>query len=267
MDSGKSLPTLLDEKVGWTDQIRTDNLSDSSVTTPKIADSSVTTPKIADDAVTIDKLDDYVETTLLASVNRVDLSTELTDVDEAGDVRHMKICLRHTENTGSTFDVISPSLDTATTYHDGLMAGEDKQQLDAHEADLKAIHKVTDNLDTNYLRRDGKTDMTGNLVFSGSNAMIEGVAELNKTFTNSSGYSTQRIVFTDKGVEFLSDRYSKPSWSTDLKILTATTAAVTANGFQTYDQSYYGLLTNNGAVLAAMSDTDITSVANAVFGA
>ncbi len=315
MDSGKSLPTLLDEKVGWTDQIRTDNLSDSSVTTPKLADqavttekiaaqavttselddeavttnklkygavttdriadqavtteklkdSSVTTPKIADDAVTIDKLDDYVETTLLASVNRVDLSTELTDVDEAGEVRHMKICLRHTENTGSTFDAISPSLDTATTSHDGLMAGEDKQQLDAHEADLKAIHKVTDNVNTNYLRRDGSNTMQGKLVFDQN---YDDAGTIEKSFSpDTSAYFQTQMHFKEEGIK-AEQPYSRGHGVSGTSfIFTAYTTGFTAPGYYTVDQSYYGLLTNNGAVLAAMSDTDITSVANAVFGA
>ena len=303
-DSGKSLPTLLDEKVGWADQIKTDNLSDSSVTTTKIADYAVTTPKIdsqavttdkladssvttekiagqavttlelqdqavttekiADDAVTIDKLDDYVEQTLLTSVNQVDLSTELTDVDEAGQVRHMRICLRHTQNNASIFDAISPSLDTATTSHDGLMAGEDKQQLDAHEADLKAIHNVTDNLDSNYLRRDGRFSMTGMLNMERHEIRnTPGIREDNKSggvciMFDAGGYDVAFGNSTNGGGDddFVDTFYG--GFSGD---------GFHAAGFHTHNQSYYGLLTNNGAVLAAMSDTDITSVANAVFGA
>ena len=315
MDSGKSLPTLLDEKVGWADQIKTDNLSDSSVTTEKIADyavttpkidsqavttdkladssvttekiagqavttlelqdqavtteklkySSVTTPKIADDAVTIDKLDDYVEQTLLTSVNQVDLSTELTDVDEAGQVRHMRICLRHTQNNASIFDAISPSLDTATTSHDGLMAGEDKQQLDAHEADLKAIHKVTDNVDTNYLRRDGRNTMQGILVFDPN---YDDAGTIEKSFSpDTSFYCQTQMHFKLEGIKAEQPYSRGHGVSGNGFIFTAYTTGFTAPGYYTVDQSYYGLLTNNGAVLAAMSDTDITSVANAVFGA
>ena len=314
-DSGKSLPTLLDEKVGWADQIKTDNLADSSVTTEKIADyavttekiesqavttdkiadssvttekiagqavttaelqdeavtteklkdSSVTTSKIADEAVTIDKLDDYVENTLLASVSNVAFSTEYTDVDEAGEVRHMRVCLRHTQNNESFFDAISGSLDTATTYHDGLMAGEDKQQLDAHEADLKAIHKVTDNLNINYLRRNGTWPMTGRLSMGDHEIReVPGIREDNKTggrciMFNQSGYD---IAFGSSNNGGGGDNEFE-----DMFYGGFSTSGFYASGFYTHNQSYYGLLTNNGAVLAAMSDTDITSVANAVFSA
>ena len=312
-DSGKSLPTLLDEKVGWADKIKTDNLADSSVTTEKIADyavttekiesqavttdtiadssvttekiagqavttaelqdeavtteklkdSSVTTSKIADDAVTIDKLDDYVETTLLHSVDQIDADTVYTDNDEA--VKHMMIRLRHIRNGESEDYSYSPSLDTATTSHDGLMAGEDKQQLDAHEADLKAIHKVTDNLNTNYLRRDGTWPMTGRLNMGDHEIRdVPGIREDDKVggcciMFDQSGYD---IAFgsSDNGGggddEFEDTFYGGFN-----------TSGFFASGFYTHNQSYYGLLTNNGAVLAAMSDTDITSVANAVFSA
>lgn len=264
-DSGKSLPTLLDEKVGWADQIKTDNLSDSSVTTEKIADYAVTTEKIESQAVTIDKLDDYVGNTLLASVSRVDFSTEYTDVDEAGEVRHMRVCLRHTENNESFFDAISGSLDTATTYHDGLMAGEDKQQLDAHEADLKAIHNVTDNLKTNYLRRDGTWPMAGNLSMDDHEIRdVPGIRKDNKTggsciMFNQGGYD---IAFGSSNNGGGGDDEFEDTFYGGFNA-----SGFLASGFYTHDQSYYGLLTNNGAVLAAMSDTDITSVANAVFSA
>lgn len=261
-DSGKSLPTLLDEKVGWADQIKTDNLADSSVTTEKIADSSVTTSKIADEAVTIDKLDYYVETTLQNSVSQIVAGTEYTDNDEA--VKHMMIRLRHIRNDGSGGYSYSPSLDTATTSHDGLMAGEDKQQLDAHEADLKAIHKVTDNLNTNYLRRDGAWPMTGNLSMGDREIRdVPGLREDNKTggsciMFNQGGYD---IAFGSSNNGGGDDEFEDTFYGG------FSTSGFFASGFYTHNQSYYGLLTNNGAVLAAMSDTDITSVANAVFSA
>lgn len=261
-DSGKSLPTLLDEKVGWADQIKTDNLADSSVTTEKIADSSVTTSKIADEAVTIDKLDYYVETTLQNSVSQIVAGTEYTDNDEA--VKHMMIRLRHIRNDGSGGYSYSPSLDTATTSHDGLMAGEDKQQLDAHEADLKAIHKVTDNLNTNYLRRDGAWPMTGNLSMGDREIRdVPGLREDNKTggsciMFNQGGYD---IAFGSSNNGGGDDEFEDTFYGG------FSTSGFYASGFYTHNQSYYGLLTNNGAVLAAMSDTDITSVANAVFSA
>lgn len=110
IDSGKSLPTLLDEKVGWADQIKTDNLSDSSVTTEKLSDSSVTTPKIADLSITHDKLDTDVENTLMSSLAQIAFqNVEYTDVDEADEVRHMKLCMRYYTNYGSHIDVFSPS--------------------------------------------------------------------------------------------------------------------------------------------------------------
>lgn len=262
-DSGKSLPTLLDEKVGWADQIKTDNLADSSVTTEKIADYAVTTEKIESQAVTIDKLDDYVETTLLHSVDQIDADTVYTDNDEA--VKHMMIRLRHIRNGESEDYSYSPSLDTATTSHDGLMAGEDKQQLDAHEADLKAIHKVTDNLNTNYLRRDGAWPMTGRLNMGDHEIRdVPGIREDDKAggcciMFDQSGYD---IAFGSSNNGGGGDDEFEDTFYGGFN-----TSGFYASGFYTHGQSYYGLLTNNGAVLAAMSDTDITSVANAVFSA
>lgn len=264
IDSGKSLPTLLDEKVGWADQIKTDNLSDSSVTTEKLSDSSVTTPKIADLSITHDKLDTDVENTLMSSLAQIAFqNVEYTDVDEADEVRHMKLCMRYYTNYGSHIDVFSPSLDTATTWHDGLMAGEDKQQLDAHEADLAAIHKVTDNLDSNYLRRDGRFSMTGRLDMNYHE--ITGVSGIRDT-TGGGGYC---IMFDTGGYDVAFGENDNGGGGddefTDTFYGGFSIDGFHAKGFHTTDQSYYGLLTNNGDVLAAMSDSDITSVANAVF--
>ncbi len=266
IDSGKSLPTLLDEKVGWADQIKTDNLSDASVTTGKIADSSVTTGKLANGAVDMDKLSQDVYDTLKSSLNQVEFKWEYTDVDEAGEVRHMKMYLRNYDNwsNGENYtDVFSGTVDTATTSHDGLMAGEDKQQLDAHEADLAAIHKVTDNLDSNYLRLDGRFSMTGILDMQEHEIRnIPGIREDGKTggsciMFNKDGYEVAFGSSINGGGddEFVDNFYGG---------FNAT--GFTASGFITLSQTTQGLLANNGTVLTAMTDTDVTSVVSCVFG-
>lgn len=253
--------------------VTTKEISDSAVTTPKIADSavttekinnaSVTTEKINDLAVTHEKLSEKVENMLQSSIESVEYLQEYTDIDNVGEVRHVMVCLRNNQNDGSYFDKVTNfSLNTATTTRDGLMAGEDKQQLDAHEADLKAIHKVTDNTDTNYLRRDGRFAMTGRLSM-GDNAITD-VTGLRKMSPGGS-----YIVFDKDGYDIaFGSSDNGGSGDGEFEDITRggfSSSGFYANGFYTTEQSYYGLLGNNGTVLQSMSDTEIASVANAVF--
>ncbi len=302
-DSKKSIPTLLDEKVGWADQIKTDNIADGAVTTDKLADSavtvnklgkdsvsnfqiidgsvstakildgavttekikdaSVTTDKIKDEAVTMQKLEDYVQQTIGTSLYDAVCRYEFTDVDEAGQDRHMRINLFQWKNNEGTDDHLSGSVPTADDTYDGLMSATSYRTL-------ASVKSTADKLNDNYLRRNGANSMTGDLSV-GSHSILN-VNEVRSQST----YGGDFVSFTATGYE-IAFGYGDNGGGADTDFedfyyggfkpgggfyVNSYSHAV---GFKTTNQTYYGLLANNGETIQAMSDSDVTSVANAVF--
>lgn len=311
-DSKKSIPTLLDEKVGWADQIKTDNIQDEavtygkiadkavgeekiadsaiqnrhyskfsisedklasdSVTTDKIKDSSVTTDKIADEAVTMQKLESYIQQTIGASLCDAVCRYEFTDVDEAGQDRHMRINLFQWKNNEGTNDHLSGSVPTANDTYDGLMSATAYRTL-------ASVKSTADKLNDNYLRRDGSYYMTGNLLMGSHEIRYVTILRDYENIVNSNFVSFKDndydIAFgkvgsvkvgtdasTGKDLYNTVDKSYAGFKSNDFYLASGYSHAV---GFKTTNQTYYGLLANNGETIQAMSDSDVTSVANAVF--
>lgn len=129
----------------------------------------------------------------------------------------------------------------------------------------KIAQEVWDKLKDEYLRLDGKNAMNGSLDMNQKSIM--GIKQIYtevlgpEMWFNKDGYPFE---FGKQDTDGSEDPTFMPMFTIEDQLVKAF-GNVEAKGYQTTDQSSFGLLGNEGSVVLAMSDTDVDGVLHEVF--
>lgn len=291
------MPTFRDDiRLGTkVPQMKTEDYEDASVTTEKIANKAITESKLAEHAVTSSILGNgAVESSNIkdgsitnekianrtirayeklarSSISQEEMGTFSVGNDELidGSVTTEKI-----EDGSITNEKISERTISKDKLVDGTISG-DKITEEAISSNLikpeavtieKIAAEVWSKLKDEYLRIDGSNEMMADLNMNGNH--INGIESIASRTITSSHFSTflQNYINLFDGYNGISLVLEKSgSTKSTIKCSMNEYGEWVATGFKTISQSSFGLLGNEGSVVAAMTDSDVDSCIASVF--
>ena len=221
------------------------NIKDKSITSVKLADNAVTTEKIAQGAIESEQIQ-------YDAIKNEHICDDVITTDKLHD-----------------YSVVTDKLDDYSVVNNKLADNAVSTTKIADQAVLvsKIADEVWDKLKNEYLRCDGKNFMKGDLRLNDNR--ITGITELRDN------YSTPSVIAFNKNDYDI--KFEKYSTSGNDEEATPDFIGgfsggefdvplnITALGFKTIDSINIGLLTNNGSVALAITDSDIDGLFQQVF--